>query len=195
MPTEDSLDMLRDGTEMGLSLLSRRLNTCGDRLAQVEAEVTRVVGLGLECEDRSAEERQQRHQTMASLTRRIEDAVLTCGALWKGQDHIAHRLDRLEPSLLARGELLREPARAMRREAWDLLESFQASSEGADRLSRRLVELEPLAEDARQLRKELAHVAAADERHDLAVAGVQGQIDALTTLLRERGWHPEGGQR
>merc|ERR1719178_509499 len=81
---------------MELLLQSRRQDELFDCVARVEADLSRVAKLAVENEGLHATERQQKHTAMANLTRRTEDALLTCESLRKGQEHLIQRIERLE---------------------------------------------------------------------------------------------------
>jgi len=115
-----------------------------------------------------------------------EDALLTCETLRKGQERLGRRADRLDASLregLAPSRLmtpgLREEVAAL---GGAPLERLEATCQ----LARRLRALEPAAEEGRRLRHEAADMRQTEERRGLELAAVQGQIDALTKLVRER---------
>merc|ERR1719258_391831 len=96
-------------------LQSRRQDEMFDCVARVEADLNRVAKLAVENEGLHATERQQKHVAMANLTRRTEDALLTCESLRKGQEHQIQKIERLE-TLAEDRERVAQETRSLQRD-------------------------------------------------------------------------------
>lgn len=166
-----------------LFLQSRRQDEMFDCIARVEADLVRVARLSSENEGLHRAERQQRQQALASLTRRTEDALLTCESLRKGQEHLVHRVDRLE-ALAEDGDRVADEAHSVKREVDSLQSTVRERLDTVGHVVRRLDAMEQVFDENTRLRHEVAQLRRACERRDLELAAVQGQIDALTKLVR-----------
>lgn len=178
-------------------LQSRRQDEVFECLAKLEADLSRVAKLTVENEGLQAEERHHKHVALANLTRRTEDALLTCESLRKGQDHLAQRLERLEQRALtdeegraavdeAGGNPTADDLRLVQRDLAMLQDGVREKLDVLGHALRRLDSVDQLASENVKLRQEVAQLRRADERRDLEMAAVQGQIDALTKLVREQ---------
>lgn len=186
-------------------LQSRRQDEVFECLGKLEADLSRVAKLTAENEDLHADERHQKHVALANLTRRTEDALLTCESLRKGQDHIAQRLERLErdsessrastETRGAAGPQVAEELQLVRRDLAVLQDSVQERLESFGHALRRVEPIDQLASENMKLRQEVAQLRRANERRDLEMAAVQGQIDALTKLVREQQKEPASPAR
>jgi len=185
-PVERALEQVQ--TE--LHYQNRRQDDVLDRLGRTESELSRVAKLTLENEGTQATEQQERHQSLTNLTRRTEDALLTCESLKKTQDHHIQKVERLEA---VRGDSGRTT------EELDRLRSDVDTLQGAvrDKLDvfgqafRRLEQTERIFDENAKLRQEVSQLRRQNERRDLEMAAVQGQIDALTKLVREQLKEPQ----
>jgi hypothetical protein len=166
-------------------LQSRRQDEMFDCVAKVEADLSRVARLAVENEGLHATERQQKHTAMASLTRRTEDALLTCESLRKGQEHVIQKVERLEAASEER-ERVGQETRSLQREVDVLQGTVRDKLEAFGHALRRLDAMEQIFDENTKLRQEVAQLRRANERRDLEMAAVQGQIDALTKLVREQ---------
>lgn len=168
-----------------LFLQSRRQDEMFERVSRLEADLGRVAKLAAENEDLHSEERQQRHGDLANVTRRTEDALLTTEALRKNQEQLIQRLERLE-ALGEEREPLAEQARALQHEVDALQGVVRDKLDTFGHALRRLDAAERIFDENTRLRQEVALLRRANERRDLEMAAVQGQIDALTKLVREQ---------
>lgn len=168
-----------------LMLQSRRQDEMFECVARVEADLSRVAKLAVENEGLHATERQQKHVAMANLTRRTEDALLTCESLRKGQEHLVQRLERIENQAEDR-ERRGEETRLLQREMDMLQGTVRDKLDTFGHALRRLDAMEQIFDENTKLRQEVAQLRRANERRDLEMAAVQGQIDALTKLVREQ---------
>lgn len=168
-----------------LLLQSRRQDEMFERVARVEADLGRVARLAVENESLHATERQQKHAAMANLTRRTEDACLTCESLRKGQEHIIQRIERLEAVAEDR-EYVAQETSSLHREVDVLQSTVRDKLDTFGHALRRLDAMEQIFDENTKLRQEVAQLRRANERRDLEMAAVQGQIDALTKLVREQ---------
>lgn len=186
-------------------LQSRRQDEVFEGLGKLEADLSRVAKLTAENENLHAEERHQKHVALANLTRRTEDALLTCESLRKGQDHLAQRLERLEQD----GESSRladrshggaqqqtaEEVRQVRQELNVLQDGVRERLDAFGHALRRVESVDQLTSENAKLRQEVSQLRRANERRDLEMAAVQGQIDALTKLVREQQKEPASPTR
>eukprot|EP00401_Gymnodinium_catenatum_P044791 CAMPEP_0117496618 /NCGR_PEP_ID=MMETSP0784-20121206/20752_1 /TAXON_ID=39447 /ORGANISM="" /LENGTH=211 /DNA_ID=CAMNT_0005291599 /DNA_START=65 /DNA_END=700 /DNA_ORIENTATION=- len=176
-----------EGVQTGLALQSQRLDVSLERLARVEAEVRHVADLMVESESIIATEHRQRHDTLASLTRRMEDAILTCSTLQRGQEHISHRIDRNDGMLKdCTGNFSPGEVHNQRNEVNLLRGAVQQRIDEVGRFTRKLGVIEPAGEECRHLRREIDQVSKDDEMYDLELVAMRGQLDALSTLVRRR---------
>lgn len=163
----------------------RRQDQIFEVIARVEADLERIAKLAAENEGLHAAERHQKHLALANLTRRAEDALMTCESLRRGQEHLVQRVERVEAVAEDRDRAA-DDARLLQRDVVTLRGALQERQGGFSHALRRLDAMEQtLAENAR-LRHEVAQLRRANERRDLEMAAVQGQVDALTKLVRER---------
>lgn len=163
---------------------SRRQDELFDHVARVEADLSRVTRLAVENEDLHATERQQKHAALASLTRKTEDVVMTCESLRKSQEHLVVKVERLEAFSDDRDRLAEE-VRVLQRDVDSLQGIVREKLDTFGHALRRLDAMEQIFDENTKLRQEVAQLRRANERRDLEMAAVQGQIDALTKLVRE----------
>lgn len=168
-----------------LLLQSHRQDELFESVARVEADLSRVAKLTVENEGLHATERQQKHVAMANLTRRTEDALLTGESLRKGQEQLIARIERLEVNAEDR-ERVGEETRLLQREVDALQGNVREKLDTFGHALRRLDAMEQIFDENTKLRQEVAQLRKANERRDLEMAAVQGQIDALTKLVREQ---------
>lgn len=163
----------------------RRQDEMFECVARVEADLSRVAKLAVENEGLHAAERQQKHAAMANLTRRTEEALMTCESLQKGQENFIHKVERLEV-LHEDRERGGEQTRQLQREVDVLQGTVHEKLDTFGHALRRLDAMEQIFDENTKLRQEVAQLRRANERRDLEMAAVQGQIDALTKLVREQ---------
>lgn len=168
-----------------LLLQSRRQDEMFECVARVEADLSRVARLAVENEGLHATERQQKHAAMANLTRRTEEALLTCEGLRKGQEHLIQKIERLEAVAEDRERVTQE-TRTLQRDVESLQGTVREKLDTFGHALRRLDAMEQIFDENTKLRQEVAQLRRANERRDLEMAAVQGQIDALTKLVREQ---------
>jgi chromosome segregation ATPase len=168
-----------------LMLQSRRQDELFEFVAKVEADLSRVAKLAVENEGLHATERQQKQSALSNLTRKTEDAVLTCESLRKGQEHLIHKVERLEAFAEDR-DRSSEEVRLLQREVDALQGTVREKLDTFGHALRRLDAMEQIFDENTKLRQEVAQLRRANERRDLEMAAVQGQIDALTKLVREQ---------
>jgi len=168
-----------------LLLQSRRQDEVFECIAKVEADLSRVAKLTVENEGLHATERHQKHAALASLTRRTEEALLTCESLRRGQEQLVQKVERLEV-LAEEGERATEEMRLLRKEVDALQATLREKADVSGHALRRLDAMEQIFDENTKLRQEVAQLRRASERRDLEMAAVQGQIDALTKLVREQ---------
>lgn len=171
--------------QMELLIQSRRQDELFDCVARVEADLSRVARLAVENEELHSTERQQKHAAMADLTRRTEDALLTCESLRKGQEHLIQKVERLEAAAEDRERIVQE-TRSLQRDMDALQGMVREKLDALGHALRRLDAMEQIFDENTKLRQEVAQLRRANERRDLEMAAVQGQIDALTKLVREQ---------
>jgi chromosome segregation ATPase len=164
---------------------SRRQDDLFDHVARVEADLSRVAKLAVENEGLHAAERQQKHAALAGLTRKTEDTLLTCDSLRKSQEHLVVKVERLE-ALSEDRECLAEEVRLLQRDVDALQGIVREKLDTFGHALRRLDAMEQIFDENTKLRQEVAQLKRANERRDLEMAAVQGQIDALTKLVREQ---------
>jgi len=167
-----------------LMLQRRRQDEVIERIAKVEADLARVAKLTVENEGLHATDRQQKHQVLTNLTRRTEDALLTCESLRKGQEQLIQKVERLD-CLADGGDRAAEERRLLHKEVDSLQTSVHEKLDVFGHALRRLEAMEQIFDENTKLRQEVAQLRRANERQDLEMAAVQGQIDALTKLVRE----------
>lgn len=168
-----------------LLLQGRRQDEVFECIAKVEADLSRVAKLTVENEGLHATERHQKHLALANLTRRTEEAVLTCETLRRGQDQLVQKVERLEV-VAEDSERVSEDTRLLQREVDGLQGAVREKNDVSSHALRRLDAMEQIFEENTKLRSEVAQLRRANERRDLEMAAVQGQIDALTKLVREQ---------
>lgn len=154
-------------------------------IAKLESDLSRVAKLAVENEGLHAAERNQKHLALTTLTRRTEDALLTCESLRAGQEHLVHKVERLE-ALADNTERTTEEMRYLHGEVGALQDGLQDKHEMFGHALRRLDAMEQVFDENTKLRQEVGQLRRANERRDLEMAAVQGQIDALTKLVREQ---------
>mmetsp|Transcript_86547 Transcript_86547/g.280208 ORF Transcript_86547/g.280208 Transcript_86547/m.280208 type:complete len:303 (-) Transcript_86547:189-1097(-) len=168
-----------------LLLQSRRQDEVFDCIAKVEADLSRVVRLAAENEGLHATERHRKHMALANLTRRTEDALLTCESLRRGQEHLMQKVEHLE-ALSEDGDGAVEEARKLQLEVGVLQDAVREKLDVFGHALRRLDAVELVCEENTKLRHEVEQLRRAGERRDLELAAMQGQLDALTKLVREQ---------
>lgn len=154
-------------------------------ITKLESDISRVAKLAVENEGLHAAERNQKHVALTTLTRRTEDALLTCESLRAGQEHLVHKVERLE-ALADNTERTTEEMRYLHGEVGALQDGLQDKHEMFGHALRRLDAMEQVFDENTKLRQEVGQLRRANERRDLEMAAVQGQIDALTKLVREQ---------
>jgi len=175
-----------DHVQTELLLQNRRQDDVFESVARVEADLGRVARLAAENEDLHATERQQKHAAMATLTRRTEDALLTCESLRKGQERLVQTIEHLEASAQERERGAPEETQRLQRDVEALHNTVRQKLDAFGHALRRLDAMEQIFDENTKLRQEVAQLRRANERRDLEMAAVQGQIDALTKLVREQ---------
>jgi len=178
-------DHLDRHVQTEMMLQSRRQDDMFECVARVEADLSRVAKLAVENEGLHATERQQKHVAMANLTRRTEDALLTCESLRKGQETLMRKIERLEAQAEDR-ERISEETGHLQREVGMLQGTVHDKLDTFAHTLRRLDAMEQIFDENTKLRQEVSQLRRGNERRDLEMAAVQGQIDALTKLVREQ---------
>jgi len=168
-----------------LLLQTRRQDDLFESVARVEADLSRVAKLAVENEDLHARERQQKQTAFANLTRKTEEALLTCETLRKGQESLIQKVERLETFAEDR-ERQADEVRMLQREVDSLQVAVREKLDGFGHALRRLDAMELIFDENTKLRQEVTQLRRSNERRDLEMAAVQGQIDALTKLVREQ---------
>jgi len=176
-----------------LLLQSRRQDEVFSSIAKVEADLSRVARLAAENEGLRATERQQKHAMLAGLTRRTEEALMTCEALRESQEYLVRKVERLE-GLAEDGERAAEEACKLQEEVDALQAAVREKLDVYGHALRRLDAVEQVQEENARLRQEVAQLRRASERRDLEMAAVQGQLDALTKLVKEQLREPHSTQ-
>lgn len=186
-PPKDLVEAQRifERCQTELLLQSRRQDEVFNSIAKVEADLGRVTRLAAENEGLHATERHQRHATLASLTRRTEDALLTCESLRQNQEYLVQKVERLE-ALAEDGERAVDETRNLQQEVSALQAAVREKLDVYGQALRRLDAMEQVQEENARLRQEVAQLRRASERRDLEMAAVQGQLDALTKLVKEQ---------
>eukprot|EP00929_Paragymnodinium_shiwhaense_P057207 TRINITY_DN28625_c0_g1_i3.p1 TRINITY_DN28625_c0_g1~~TRINITY_DN28625_c0_g1_i3.p1 ORF type:complete len:163 (-),score=35.41 TRINITY_DN28625_c0_g1_i3:52-540(-) len=121
---------------------------------------------------------------LAHLMRRTEEALVVCESLRRGQEQLLQRVEKLEVSA-AESEVTSEHVRLLQRENEQLQVQLREKATASSHALRRLDAMEHIFDENSKLRQEVAHLRRANERRDLDMAALQGQIDALTKLVRE----------
>lgn len=168
-----------------LLIQSRRQDEMFECVGRVEGDLSRVAKLAVENEELHATDRKQKHEAMGSLTRRTEEALLTCESLRKGQEKLIQKIERLEAQAEDR-ERVSQETRSLQREVDSLQGTVKDKLDTFGHALRRLDAMEQIFDENTKLRQEVAQLRRANERRDLEMAAVQGQIDALTKLVREQ---------
>merc|ERR1712224_8429 len=96
MGEDQSVLLDSSALDVNLALQVRRYEACMERLTRMELEVAKVARLNLEVEETQARDKMEKGIALASLTRRMEDSVMTCETLRRGQECLAQRVARLE---------------------------------------------------------------------------------------------------
>jgi len=164
---------------------SRRQDEALERIGKVEGDLSRVAKLTVENEGLHATERQQKHQALQNLTRRTEDALLTCDSLRNNQDHMVQKIERIEQQW-QEGERATEEVSLLQKDVDSLQGTVREKLGDFGHALRRLEAMERIFDENTKLRQEVAQLRRQNERRDLEMAAVQGQIDALTKLVREQ---------
>lgn len=180
-PVQRSLE----GVQMELLMQARRQDDSLNRIGRTEADLSRVAKLTVESEDLRAADRQQRHQAIKELTRRTEDVMVTSEALRSGQEHLNAKLERLEV-VTDESHQAGQSAVALRQEVSELQMTVREKLEAFGHALRRIDAMERVYDDNVKLRAEVVSLRRTNERRDLEIAAMQGHIDALTKLVRER---------
>lgn len=168
-----------------LLVQSRRYDDNQNRLAKTEADLSRITRLTAETEELYVAERQQKHNSITHLTRRTEDVILTCESLRNMQENAIVRVDNLDSNAVG-GHLLVRAEGELQAEVEQLKAIIRERFEVLGHALRRADALERVLEENTKLRQEIAQLRKTHERRDLEVAGLQGQLDALTRLVKER---------
>jgi len=174
-----------------LLIQSRRQDEIFGYIAKVEADLSRVAKVMVENEGLHAAERQQKQQAITSVTRRTEEALLMCESLRHGQEQLLQKVESLE-ALVEEGTSAAEECRLLRREVDSLQATLREKTDVSGHALRRLDAMEQIFDDNTKLRQEVGQLRRAGERRDLEMAAMQGQIDALTKLVREQLGHGDG---
>lgn len=175
-----------EAVQVGLVLQGRRHEACLGQLAHAKAHMSNLARLTVNTEESMEKERQERQATLSSVSRQVEDTLLTCEALRRGQEHLNLRLERLESPFQEAQDRAGSRFHELRQKVSKLRGTALEPARAASQLSQRLRSIEPAVEESRDLWLETLKLRASEEHHDLQVAAVQGQIDALTKLVRER---------
>lgn len=165
-----------------------------DRVGRAESDLSRVSELMRDNDVVQSTEKQQRHQALQNLTRRTEEALLTCESLKKTQDYHIQKFERLE----ARGgDRATEELDHLRNDVDALQGAVREKMDVFGQALRKLEQMERVFDENAKLRQEVSQLRRQNERRDLEMAAVQGQIDALTKLVREQLKEPPspGGAR
>merc|ERR1719148_592478 len=112
-------------------------------------------------------ERQGQQTTLVSISRQVEDTILTCEALRKGQEHLNARLHRLEPPIREAHERTGCGLHELRQKVSDLRDVAPEPDKVAAQLSRRLQSIDPVVEEGKRLWLETYRLRGLDQRHDL----------------------------
>jgi chromosome segregation ATPase len=168
-----------------LLLQTRRQDDLFESVARVEADLSRVAKLTVESEDLHAKERQQKQTALANLTHKTEEASLSCESLRKGQESLIQKVERLETFAEDR-ERQADDVRMLQHEVDSLQMAVREKLDGFGHALRRLDAMEAIFDENTKLRQEVTQLRRSNERRDLEMAAVQGQIDALTKLVREQ---------
>lgn len=173
---------------------ARRQDEACEAASRIEADLGRLAKMAVENEGLHAAERHQKHVALQSLTRRTEDALLTCESLRKGQDHLVAKVEHLEGCSGSTEQGTEDTAR-LRNEFDSLQTSVRETLDAVRQALRRMDAMEQIFDENTKLRQEVAQLRRASERRDLEMAAVQGQIDALTKLVREQAKQPASPPR
>jgi hypothetical protein len=168
-----------------LLLQSRRQDEVFENLSKLETDLSRVAKLTVEREGLHSAERHQKHVALTSLTRRTEEALVMCESLRRGQEQLIQKVERLEV-FADEGERASALVRGLQREVESLQIAVRDKNEATAHVIRRLDAMEQIFNENTQLRQEVAQMRRSNERRDLELAAMQGQIDALTKLVREQ---------
>lgn len=164
---------------------SRRQEEVMHCVTRLETDLSTVAKLTAENEGLHAAERHQRHSAISNLTRVSEDAVLTGESLRKSQECLLHKVEHLE-AMAKDGERVAEDVQVVQREVALWQGTVQEKLDILGHAMRRLESVEQVFDENLKLRQEVAQLRRANERRDIEMAAVQGQIDALTKLVREQ---------
>eukprot|EP00747_Dinoflagellata_sp_TGD_P167097 gnl/TRDRNA2_/TRDRNA2_190959_c0_seq1.p1 gnl/TRDRNA2_/TRDRNA2_190959_c0~~gnl/TRDRNA2_/TRDRNA2_190959_c0_seq1.p1 ORF type:complete len:285 (+),score=68.99 gnl/TRDRNA2_/TRDRNA2_190959_c0_seq1:138-992(+) len=171
---------------------SRRQDEVFDYVSQIEAGLGTVAQIYAENESLHATERHQRDQVQARLAQRTEEAHAACDSVRQGTEQLSRKIERLE---LAAEEAEKTSAeyRALHRSVEDLRTTVNEKLEALQHVFRRVDAMEQVFEENTKLRLEVAQLRRANERRDLEMATVQGQLATLTRLMHERQRKELGG--
>mmetsp|Transcript_14385 Transcript_14385/g.26723 ORF Transcript_14385/g.26723 Transcript_14385/m.26723 type:complete len:261 (+) Transcript_14385:1-783(+) len=192
--TEDFTDAQRaagaqrvfEAVQVGLAVQSRRHERCLEQMARTEVDMSNLARQAVKAEDAMEKERQERQATLGSVSRQVEDTLLTCEALRRAQEHLNARLERREAPLREVQERVGCNFQELRQKVVKLRHVALEPAKAAAQMSQRLKIIEPAMEESRRLWLETMKLRGSEEQHDFQVATVQGQIDALTKLVTQR---------
>lgn len=172
-----------EDVQAGLMSLSRKHESVIERVTRMQQDCKHVESVWAENEQAETSARSESNEALQSLTRRLEDNRFTCEVLQTAQERIGKRIEAAGSTegssrialdvQQARSEVSQVQAQT--------LEKLEVGSQ----LMQRLQRLEPKYEEHDRLRQDAEQLRHGDERRDLEVAAVQGQIDALTKLIRK----------
>lgn len=186
LPTSlDAVGRAFESIQTELLVQSRRHDDSQSRLAKTEADLSRITKLCAETEELYATERQQKHNSVTTLTRRTEDALVTCESLRNMQEQVIARWEKLEAVAQGCHRMVRETA-DLRQEVGQLHGTIREKLDVFSHAMRRVDALEQIFDENTKLRQEVNQLRKNNERRDLEMAGLQGQLDALTKLVRDR---------
>lgn len=167
-----------------LHFQNKRQDDASERIAKLEADLSRIAKLTVESADLQAAERQQRYALMARLAKRSEEAIADCASLQQGQEALAQQG--------AQGEH-RHVAILQRLEGLDALMQRMGRLETLgeqrhDEFTQRLEYVETQAEDdsqVRQLQTEVDSLKVEVREHAESSSRVARRVDAMEQLLAE----------
>lgn len=168
---------------LNMSVHSRRQEACRAQLARLEREVCSVAKRNLEIQESQAKARDEGQATLQSMSKRMEDSLLTCESLRHAQEQLSQRADLLDDGT---GVVPLSEMQNLRRQVDDLGHLMDQLGDMATQMVKRLQAVERAAQEGNQLRLEAVDLHRSHESHDLKVASVQGQIDAISKLVRQR---------
>lgn len=174
-----------ESAQVELLFQNRKVEDAVYRLQKLEVVVDKMAKIALEKDDLRSHEIREKHEALTLLTRRTEDSLLTLDTLQKRMETVEHLMPGFERTL-AEMRRIPEATEVLKRDVTDLQQAMRECVANQEHSFRRLDAMQSIFEENNKLRSDVAMMKRATERRDLDAAAMQGQLDALTKMVRER---------